>query len=231
MPSDQRRWPRGRAEAGRWWWTEPFVALQAGNSNPDLARPRCAEEIGPAHPPAGPGAELSTECAAWCRQGWASPFCPSARSSPTYPRRPGDGSPWTSHGRCARAVLLGSGANTGAIQPQTAALIATLKGLGSDTGRKHAGGPPWDRSTRIWFDKGLERRKATLGARVCASASLDGADDFTRPFQEAMTAWCWALAWGRRRPSDAKNPQHDEPRHAGARWDKDARVGAALPGR
>jgi 4-carboxymuconolactone decarboxylase len=45
------------------------------------------------------------------------------------------------------------------------------------------------------FDKGLERRKATLGADY-VQKSLDGADDFTRPFQEAMTAWCWGFGWG-----------------------------------
>ena len=27
-------------------------------------------------------------------------------------------------------------------------------------------------------------------------ASLNNADDFSRPFQEAMTAWCWGFGWG-----------------------------------
>ena len=40
------------------------------------------------------------------------------------------------------------------------------------------------------FVKGLEKRKATLGASYVES-NLEAADDFTRPFQEAMTAWCW----------------------------------------
>ena len=39
------------------------------------------------------------------------------------------------------------------------------------------------------FLKGLEQRKSTLGADY-VQKSLDAADDFTRPFQEAMTAWC-----------------------------------------
>ena len=37
------------------------------------------------------------------------------------------------------------------------------------------------------FVKGLEQRKATLGASYVES-NLEAADDFTRPFQEAMTA-------------------------------------------
>ena len=45
------------------------------------------------------------------------------------------------------------------------------------------------------FLKGLERRKATLGADY-VNKSLDSADEFTRPFQEAMTAWCWGFGWG-----------------------------------
>jgi 4-carboxymuconolactone decarboxylase len=53
---------------------------------------------------------------------------------------------------------------------------------------------------RISFDedlflKGLERRKATLGAEY-VEKNLAAADDFTRPFQEAMTAWCWGFGWG-----------------------------------
>jgi 4-carboxymuconolactone decarboxylase len=45
------------------------------------------------------------------------------------------------------------------------------------------------------FAKGLEQRKATLGAEY-VERSLAGADDLTRPFQEAMTAWCWGFGWG-----------------------------------
>ena len=45
------------------------------------------------------------------------------------------------------------------------------------------------------FETGLEKRKETLGADY-VKKSLDGADDFSRPFQEAMTAWCWGFGWG-----------------------------------
>jgi len=45
------------------------------------------------------------------------------------------------------------------------------------------------------FEKGLERRKATLGASY-VDKNLADADDFNRPFQEAMTAWCWGFGWG-----------------------------------
>ncbi len=44
------------------------------------------------------------------------------------------------------------------------------------------------------FEKGLAQRKATLGDEY-VQKSLDAADDFTRPFQEAMTAWCWGFGW------------------------------------
>ena len=37
------------------------------------------------------------------------------------------------------------------------------------------------------FETGLAQRRATLGADYVQKA-LDNADDFTRPFQEAMTA-------------------------------------------
>ncbi|ABD54509.1 carboxymuconolactone decarboxylase family protein [Jannaschia sp. CCS1] len=46
-----------------------------------------------------------------------------------------------------------------------------------------------------FFKLGLEQRKATLGAEY-VEANLAAADDFTRPFQEAMTAWCWGFGWG-----------------------------------
>lgn len=45
------------------------------------------------------------------------------------------------------------------------------------------------------FDKGLEQRKNTLGAEY-VEKNLAAADDFTRPFQEAMTEWCWGFGWG-----------------------------------
>ena len=45
------------------------------------------------------------------------------------------------------------------------------------------------------FRTGLEQRKRTLGAEY-VEKNLAAADDFTRPFQEAMTAWCWGFGWG-----------------------------------
>ncbi len=45
------------------------------------------------------------------------------------------------------------------------------------------------------FEKGLRCRKATLGAEY-VERNLDAADELTRPFQEAMTAWCWGFGWG-----------------------------------
>ena len=46
-----------------------------------------------------------------------------------------------------------------------------------------------------YFDKGLAQRKATLGADYVDSV-LENADSFSKPFQEAMTAWCWGFGWG-----------------------------------
>ena len=45
------------------------------------------------------------------------------------------------------------------------------------------------------FEVGLAKRKATLGSEY-VEKSLDAADDFSRPFQEAMTAWAWGFGWG-----------------------------------
>ena len=45
------------------------------------------------------------------------------------------------------------------------------------------------------FDRGLAQRKATLGADY-VTKNLGAADDFTRPFQEMMTEWCWGFGWG-----------------------------------
>lgn len=44
------------------------------------------------------------------------------------------------------------------------------------------------------FNKGLERRKATLGQEY-VEKNLAAADELTRDFQEAMTAWCWGFGW------------------------------------
>ena len=45
------------------------------------------------------------------------------------------------------------------------------------------------------FKKGLEKRKATLGDEY-VQKNLENADDFTLPFQKAMTEWCWGFGWG-----------------------------------
>lgn len=45
------------------------------------------------------------------------------------------------------------------------------------------------------FKKGLEKRKKTLGAEYVDKA-INNADDFTLPFQKAMTEWCWGFGWG-----------------------------------
>ena len=45
------------------------------------------------------------------------------------------------------------------------------------------------------FKKGLEIRKATLGSEY-VEKNLAKADEFTLPFQEAMTEWCWGFGWG-----------------------------------
>ena len=45
------------------------------------------------------------------------------------------------------------------------------------------------------FEKGLAKRKATLGDEYVEGV-MENADDFARPFQEAMTAWCWGFGWG-----------------------------------
>lgn len=47
---------------------------------------------------------------------------------------------------------------------------------------------------RELFERGLAARKATLGTEY-VEKNLDAADDFNRPFQEAMTAWCWGFGW------------------------------------
>ena len=46
-----------------------------------------------------------------------------------------------------------------------------------------------------FLEIGLEKRKQTLGADY-VSRTMDSADDFSKPFQEAMTAWCWGFGWG-----------------------------------
>lgn len=45
------------------------------------------------------------------------------------------------------------------------------------------------------FELGIEQRKATLGSEY-VEKNLAAADEFNRPFQEAMTEWCWGFGWG-----------------------------------
>lgn len=45
------------------------------------------------------------------------------------------------------------------------------------------------------FEKGLAKRRATLGDEYVEN-TLNGADEFTMPFQEAMTTWAWGFGWG-----------------------------------
>ena len=45
------------------------------------------------------------------------------------------------------------------------------------------------------FDKGLQIRREVLGADYVDQA-LARADDFSRPFQELVTEYCWGAAWG-----------------------------------
>lgn len=46
------------------------------------------------------------------------------------------------------------------------------------------------------FERGLEIRKATLGADYVDTA-MKNADDFNLPFQELVTEYCWGAIWGR----------------------------------
>jgi 4-carboxymuconolactone decarboxylase len=44
--------------------------------------------------------------------------------------------------------------------------------------------------------RGLENRKEVLGA-AHVERSFATADDFTRPFQDLITEYCWGAVWGR----------------------------------
>ncbi len=46
------------------------------------------------------------------------------------------------------------------------------------------------------FEKGLEARRAVLGADY-VDGSLARADDFMMAFQRITTEWCWGYAWTR----------------------------------
>jgi 4-carboxymuconolactone decarboxylase len=45
------------------------------------------------------------------------------------------------------------------------------------------------------FELGISKRKQTLGEDY-VSRNLAKADKFNKPFQEAMTEWCWGFGWG-----------------------------------
>ena len=45
------------------------------------------------------------------------------------------------------------------------------------------------------FERGLKKRRATLGTDYVEN-TMAHADKLNRPFQEAMTAWCWGFGWG-----------------------------------
>ena len=45
------------------------------------------------------------------------------------------------------------------------------------------------------FEKGLKIRRKVLGSKY-VEKNINEDDDFTFPFQEAMTAWCWGFGWG-----------------------------------
>src|SRR5256885_17108656 len=46
------------------------------------------------------------------------------------------------------------------------------------------------------YDKGLEIRKQVLGEAYVAKAA-GNADDFSKPFQDLVTEYCWGAVWGR----------------------------------
>ena len=46
------------------------------------------------------------------------------------------------------------------------------------------------------YDKGLEIRRAVLGAEYVDKA-INSADDFNHPMQELVTEYCWGSVWGR----------------------------------
>ena len=50
--------------------------------------------------------------------------------------------------------------------------------------------------SKTLFDKGLEVRKAVLGAAFVEN-SINSADDFNRPLQELVTEYCWGAVWTR----------------------------------
>jgi 4-carboxymuconolactone decarboxylase len=57
--------------------------------------------------------------------------------------------------------------------------------------------PPMpDQTRKDLYDLGLSIRKEVLGAEYVEN-SIKNANDFTRPFQELVTEYCWGGIWGR----------------------------------
>jgi 4-carboxymuconolactone decarboxylase len=50
--------------------------------------------------------------------------------------------------------------------------------------------------TESTFERGLGIRKEVLGVEH-VERSLAGADDFSRPYQELITEYCWGAVWSR----------------------------------
>jgi 4-carboxymuconolactone decarboxylase len=46
------------------------------------------------------------------------------------------------------------------------------------------------------FEKGLEMRRAVLGAEY-VDRSIANVDEFNKPFQKLVTEWCWGEVWTR----------------------------------
>ena len=53
-----------------------------------------------------------------------------------------------------------------------------------------------DETIEELFDRGLEVRRAVLGAEYVDN-SLKSANDFMMAFQNMTTEWCWGYAWTR----------------------------------
>jgi 4-carboxymuconolactone decarboxylase len=51
-----------------------------------------------------------------------------------------------------------------------------------------------DETIEELFDRGLEVRRAVLGAEYVDN-SLKSANDFMMAFQNITTEWCWGYAW------------------------------------
>jgi len=49
---------------------------------------------------------------------------------------------------------------------------------------------------RTLYEQGLKNRKEVLGAEH-VERSIAGADDFSRPYQELVTEYCWGAIWDR----------------------------------